>query len=287
MVANRAELQALLKDYWVGKTLGTGARSEIAELKRKSDGQLFAVKFISVANKEDLRVIGHLENEYHVLTALHAQKNEATDVIIRPLEFRKVKRLFKVRAAYLVMERARGRSLAEFRDYALHDVLVIFRQVCLALEHMHRLGYVHADIKPQNILVNGNLKVKLVDFGFAAPIGQQLDAYKGTFGYLAPEQAAGRLTEKTDVFNVGAALYNVLTGQSLPSILPGEHESHGFVPREKVTVTPPDVINAAVPHELAAVILKCVSPDEFERPTVTHLKRYLHGLQLRLEYGAV
>jgi serine/threonine protein kinase len=283
------QLQDALRDYWVGKMLGSGARSQIYEVQRKRDGQPFVAKFVTVRTGDDLRVVGHLENEYRVLAALHAEKTRsgALDAIVRPVEFEKIKGLLKVRGAYLIMERAVGQSLFEHRDYELGAVLGIFRQVCTALEHMHHVGFVHADLKPQNILVDEGLKVKLIDFGFAAPIGMALGSYKGTFGYLAPEQAGGRLTEQTDVFNLGAALYWVLTGQNLPSILPGEHEARGYVPDQQVSITPPSNVNPAVPQELSDMVLRCCLPNEHERPTVRELKQYLHGLQLRLDYGAV
>jgi len=283
------QLQEVLKDYWVGKRLGGGARSEVYEVKRKSDGQPFVAKFVTVRTEDDLRIVGHLENEWRVLTALHAEKMKsgALDLTVRPVDFKKIKGLMKVRCAYLILERAVGRSLFEHRDYDLGAVLAIFRQVCLVLEHMHHVGFVHADLKPQNILVDEALKVKLIDFGFAAPIGAALSSYKGTFGYLAPEQAGGRLSEKTDVFNLGAALYWVLTGQNLPSILPGEHEARGYVPDQQVTITPPSRVNPSVPQELSDMVLRCCLPNEHERPTVRELKQYLHGLHLRLEYGTI
>jgi serine/threonine-protein kinase len=131
------------------------------------------------------------------------------------------------------------------------------------------------------------LDVKLIDFGFAAPIGHKLTSFKGTFGYIAPEQAAGRLSVKTDVFNLGAAMYWVLTGQNIPSIMPGEHERTGFVPDAQVRIPPPSRLNPDVPDELAEMVLKCLAFKEGERPGVTEFKRYLHGLQLRMEHGAV
>lgn len=285
--SDAVQLQDVLKDYWVGKHLGAGARSEVCEIKRKTDGRVFAAKFVSVRTDDDLRVVGHLENEYRVLSALHARTGEGADCIVRPVQFEKVKSFLKLKAAYLVMERAAGRSLHEHRDYDLNSILTIFRQVCLALEHTHAAGYVHADLKPQNILVDEKLKVTLIDFGFAAPAGMELSSYKGTFGYLAPEQAGGRLTEQTDVFNLGAALYWVLTGQNVPSILPGEQEARGFVPDERVTITSPSRLNPKVPKELSDMVVRCCLPNEHERPTVKQLKQYLHGLQLRLEYGAL
>ncbi len=280
-------LQDGLEGYRIGGKLGTGPRSEIDEVRRTRDGELFAVKFIPARTPEDLRVIGHLENEFRVLTALQTGRTEGVHIAVRAIEFKKVKRFFKVRAAYLMMERLTGRPLSENRDYKLDDTLTIFRQVCLGLENAHRAGYVHADLKPQNILVGEYLDVKLIDFGFAAPIGAKLNSFKGTFGYLAPEQAGGRLTEKTDVFNLGAAIYWVLTGRNLPSIMPDKNGKGGFVPDQMINLTPPSQINPKVPVELSDMVLRCCRPNEHERPTVKELKQYLHGLQLRLDYGAV
>lgn len=281
------QLQDLLEDYWVGKRLGTGARSEVFEVKRKRDGYTFAAKFIRVRSAADLRVAGYLENEFKVLEALHNPKRQASEFIIAPVEFRKVKRLFKVRAAYLIMERAEGCSLFERRDYPLEDVLTIFRQACHALQHCHEVGYVHADLKPQQILVDELRMIKVIDFGFAVPIGTKLSASKGTFGYLAPEQAAGRLTAKTDVFNLGAALYWVLTGENLPSLMPGANERAGFVPGQRVNIPAPSRLNPEIPDELSDMVLRCCHPDPHERPSALQLKRYLHGLALRMDYGAV
>ncbi len=281
------ELQELLEDYWVNELLGRGARSAIFAVKRRSDGEESAVKFIAADGAEDLRVIGHLENEWKVLKTLHETPGEGQEIIVTPYEFRKVKRFFRVKGAYLRMEKVDGPSVAEKYDYDLDEVLTIFRQVCLGLEHIHRVGYVHADLKPHNILVTSDLRVRLIDFGFAAPIGEALNSFKGTFGYIAPEQAGGRVTEKTDVFNLGGALYWVLTGENLPSIMPGEHNANGFVPSKHVRIPPPSHINSEVPSELDDMVLACCRFKEYKRPSVHKLKQYLHGLQLRLEYGTV
>lgn len=276
--------QDVLDDYWVGKELGTGARTTIHEIKRKEDGAVFALKFIPVRGEEDLHVIEHLENEYNVLTAIQEQRTTGVGIAVRAIDFQKVRKWFKVKAAYLMMERLVGRALSDYNEYDLAEVLTIFRQVGLGLENTHSAGYVHADLKPQNILVGEHLDVKLIDFGFAAPIGTKLTSYKGTFGYLAPEQAGGRVTGKTDVFNMAAALYWVLTGENVPSIMPGEHERMGFVPGEGVKIPPPSRLNPDVPDELSGMVLKCLEFDPNKRPTVTQVKRYLHGLQLRLDY---
>ncbi len=284
---NHLRPQDVLQGYWLGDKLGVGARTVIYEVKRRDDGRIFAAKVVIVRNEDDKRVLRHLENEYEVLTDIQQQRTSGVHIAVRALEFERIRKWFRTRAAYLIMERLEGRPLSDERDYTLDQVLTIFRQVCLGIENTHKAGYVHADLKPQNILVGEHLDVKLIDFGFAARIGSELSSYKGTFGYLAPEQAGGRVTERTDVFNLGAALYWALTGQNLPSIMPGKHEEIGFVPDEGVPITPPTRLNPEVPRELSDVILRCCEYEPARRPTATELKRYLHGLQLRMEYGAV
>ncbi len=285
--AQAPEIQQYLKDFWVGKQIGAGARSEIYEIKRRTDGVLLAVKFVPVRGPEDVRIVGHLENEYTVLNSIQEARTSGVAIAVRVEEFKKIKRLFKVTAAYLIMERLTGTALAARRDFDLDSLLTIFRQVCLGLEHTHQAGYVHADLKPENILVGEHLDVKIIDFGFAAPVGTQLSGAKGTFGFLAPEQAGGRLTQKTDVFNLGAVVYWALTGQTLPSIMPGQLESVGFVPSDKVIITPPERINHDVPHELSEMVLRCCQARPEDRPTMREFKQYLHGLQLRMEMGTV
>jgi len=283
-----AELAELLKsDYYVGRLLGTGARSEVFQLKHRRDGRVLAAKYIRVATEEDQRVLRHMENEYDVLRLLSETPGEGAKHIVRPVALQKVRKLFRVRGAYLLMEYAKGRSLFEFSDYSIDDVLTIFRQVCLALEHVHHCNHVHADMKPNNVVVDKKLKVKLVDFGFAAPIGKALKGNKGTFGYLAPEQSAGMLSARTDVFNVGAAMYKILTGVPLPSLMPGEHGNHVVLPDSTINLTPLWQMNEDVPPELSDMVVRCCAAEGHKRPTVAELKQYLHGLQLRMQYGTV
>ena len=273
----------ILTDYWLGKEIGRGARSIIYSVKRRRDGKPFAVKFIQVRTPDDMRIVKHLENEFQVLSRLHEKQTEGSRIIVQPVEFKKARKHFKTLAAYLVMEHVTGRSLAGHRDYALEDTMRIFLQVCRALEHLHSVGFVHADLKPDNILVDEGLAVRLIDFGFAAPVGQKLSGFKGTWGYVAPEQAGGRISEKTDVFNLGAALYWVLTGEKVPSLVPHKGDSKGFVPDEKIELTPPSKIRPEIPAELSDLVVRCCSLDEHGRPDVTQVGRFLNDMLLRME----
>jgi len=123
---------------------------------------------------------------------------------------------------FIVMELVPGRTLEERlkRDGALpaNDVLAIARQVCAGLEHAHANGLVHRDLKPGNLIERDDGTVKIADFGIARAVeGTELTeagTVVGTAAYLAPEQAeGGTVTPATDLFALGAVLYELVTGR--------------------------------------------------------------------------
>lgn len=273
-------LKEILPAYWIGEEIGHGARSVVHEVKRKSDGQRFAAKFVPVREDADLEIIRHLENEHEILKALHTEASPGARLIVEPVELLTVRRWFKTQAACHVMEYAPGRTLAEYHDYTLTPTLKIFEQVCVVLAHVHDAGYVHADLKPNNIMVDAGSGVKLIDFGFALPTGTALRGIKGSWGYLAPEQTGGTLNTRTDVFNLGAIMYWVFTGENLPNII-DDSGANGFVPR-KFRLTPPAHLNPDVPADLSDHILRCCEYKASRRPSVTEVRTFLADLLLRL-----
>jgi len=126
-------------------------------------------------------------------------------------------------AAYLVLEYVPGVTLDQFRQShpaAWQELARLLAQVAQAVAAAHELGILHRDIKPQNILVRSDGQAKLIDFGLAelrdawhsSPSGSHL---LGTLPYMAPEQAmdSSRSRPGSDVFSLGAVLYELLTGQ--------------------------------------------------------------------------
>jgi len=276
------DAQSALRGYSVGKPIGKGARSVIYEVTRKEDGERFAAKFVAVRTKADLAVVRHLENEYRVLRLLH-QDEAAAEAIVRAIEFRRVRRLLKVEAAYLILERVEGKSLADLRDRSPRIGVYIFYQVSKALDYIHSRGYVYADLKPHNILLQEKLRVKLIDFGFASPIGSMLRGLKGTWGYLAPEQAGGRLDSSTDVFNLGAVMYWFFAGQQIPAILPSSRGQGGFIAAKRLKLTPPHHINTEIPEALSRLIVRACKGDAAKRPSMQSIVALLHDLELGYE----
>jgi serine/threonine-protein kinase len=98
----------------------------------------------------------------------------------------------------------------------MDEALRIFGEVAKGLQAMHLAGWVHADLKPNNILVTPDGLVKIIDLGQSARIHQAKAKIQGTIDYMAPEQVQRKqLDQRTDVFGLGAALHKLVTGRPI------------------------------------------------------------------------
>jgi serine/threonine-protein kinase len=121
---------------------------------------------------------------------------------------------------YLVMEYVEGSNLSDHLKkmtgpMPFHNAAVIISEVAEALHHAHREGHIHLDIKPSNIMLTQDFKVKLIDFGIAQKISTGSQAMiMGTPPYMSPEQIDGKgLTYASDIFSLGITLYEMVNGQ--------------------------------------------------------------------------
>src|SRR5262249_24078859 len=118
-----------------------------------------------------------------------------------------------------------GRTLDNAPAMSLPQQVQVFVAVASGLVHMHRKGVCHADLKPGNILGSRARDVKIIDFGLAWIKGQQKGRIQGTPEYMAPETATLKpINERTDIYNFGATMYRMVTGQLAPSVI--EEETH-------------------------------------------------------------
>jgi len=248
-----------LGDYEIISCLGYGARSTIYAVSEKKSGQVYALKRVVRKGPEDDRFLEQAETEYAIASQFdHPALRRCIKLIRR-------RRLLKVNELLMLMELVDGTSLDVHRPSSLVTLIQVFIQVAGGLAAMHRLGYVHADIKPNNILVNENLVVKLIDFGQSCTIGTVKQRIQGTPDYIAPEQVGrGPLTAATDVFNFGATMYWCVTDHHIPTLIPKKKEgSDKPASRELI---PPHEINAKIPMPLSRLIVDCVQNRPSHRP---------------------
>src|ERR671927_290829 len=171
---------------------------------------------------------------------------------------------------YISMEYLEGRSLKELilaRGPAPIQVAIDYaRQILAALRVAHRQGLVHRDIKPHNVLVDGEGRLKVTDFGIARAGPSQMTeegSIIGTAQYLSPEQAQGApVTPASDLYSVGIVLYELLTGKVPFS---GETPVEFAMKHLSKTPEPPSRLRPEVPRDLDFVVMRALGKNPSER----------------------
>lgn len=239
--------------------LGSGARSTIWRLRDTKTGKFCALKRVFRNAGDDDRYFNQANNEFQVAANLDHP------AIRKYYRIRKVRSMLKLQELHLFMELCPGSSCQNDRPTDIRQTTRIFLAVAEALMHMHSRWFVHADIKPNNIIAADDGTVKIIDFGQSCPIGTVKERIQGTPDFIAPEQVYRRpLDGRTDVFNFGAAMYWTLTGRAIPTILP--KKSAGIQLLDHMHVKPPEELNEDVPTSLSRLVLDCIEPNPTRRP---------------------
>ncbi len=185
---------------------------------------------------------------------------------------------------YLVAEYLRGCTLAHLLDAMRplpeKDVLRIASLICEALQHMHERGVVHRDLKPGNIMVCRDRSIRIMDFGIASAAGARkitlhgLTATMGTPEYMSPEQVKNERTdERSDVYCLGAVLYEMLTG-----VVPFQDESCWVSMNNRVTGDPIALrnVNPNVSRQAEEIVLHAMQRNPADRyQTIAEFKAEL------------
>jgi eukaryotic-like serine/threonine-protein kinase len=248
--------------YSVYDRLGTGARSTIWLVVNQTTGQRFALKRVVRRSAQDDRFIEQALADYDVSSRVNHP------VLRRSFELRRLRRFIQIREIHMIMEFVDGRTLEQTGPPPMYELLTLFLRVAQGIEALHRLGYVHTDLKPNNILTTDAGEVKVIDFGQSCPIGHVKARIQGTPDYIAPEQVEKGvpLTQRTDVFNLGATLYWALTGRNYPTVMPSRKRVGGIDlvgPREAPS---PEEVNPQVPVALSRLVMDCCRENPKDRP---------------------
>jgi eukaryotic-like serine/threonine-protein kinase len=243
--------------YEVLESLGTGATSRVDKARDTVIGRTVALKTL-------LRGFGSRDLQQQFL-------REAQ--IIGGLSHPNIVALFDVGtnsegAPYFVMEYVEGKTLESFFDggpLPIARAAVWAGDLASALGQAHRVNVIHGDVKPANILVTLDEKVKLGDFGIARLSTQVSGSgnLMGTPAYLSPEQILGNVQDsRSDLFSLGIVLYQMSTGQR-----PFDGDSVEAVCAQIISSAPlpPSHHNPSLPAEFDHVVMRCLSKNPDER----------------------
>jgi serine/threonine-protein kinase len=173
------------------------------------------------------------------------------------------------RVAFIAMEFVKGKELREFFEanerFALKDVERLMGEILDALAHAHANGVVHRDMKPANLIVLADGKVKVADFGIARVEKSELTqvgTVMGTPAYMSPEQFMGQPVDgRSDIFSCGVILYQFLTGEK-PFTGNSTTIMYKVLHEEPLA---PSLLNVALPAAFDAVVKKAMAKNPDER----------------------
>jgi serine/threonine-protein kinase len=272
MAVDRLELS----DFTVIKKLGTGARSTIFLALDKETGDTVALKRSVYEKPEDSRIFEQMINEYKVSQAINHPYLRKCHKLI------KIRRALKVKELLLSMEMFEGETLEKSKSLSLGDVLLVFRMVADGLGAMHQQGYIHCDIKPNNILISEPGAIKIIDLGQGCKIGTVKPRIQGTPDYIAPEQVKRKhLDQRTDVFNLGATMYWAMTGKNVPTLIPQPHDISAMLNSRKF-LSPHEMFRR-IPIGVSNLVMDCVKEEPERRPNsmtdvISRLDLLIHSI---------
>jgi formylglycine-generating enzyme required for sulfatase activity len=290
-LARHADLRDLLELMLAERAAGPAAKAAdggrqqlgdfriLREIGRGGMGVVYSALQLSLEREVALKVLpAHLTLQP---TAVARFKREA--LTAARLEHPGIVKVFAVGSEgdthYFAMERIDGQSLdrlsESLRGDAPIDLLTVRRLVAVladvadALEHAHRAGVVHRDVKPSNVMLRLDGTPVLTDFGLAReetlPSMTASGSLAGTPYYVSPEQASGKpglIDHRSDVFSLGVTLYEVLTHRRPFDAPTSQEVLHRILTRAPVD---PRRLNPALPSDLAAIVLKALEKDREHR----------------------
>ena len=244
-------------------------------------GTVVAVKVLRAEYMHDPDLVNRFKNESKAISLLHHPN------IVKVYDVSVTDRL-----QYIVMEYVNGMTLRQYLNerggrLTSRETVHFISQILQALDHAHRNGVVHRDVKPQNIMLLASGQLRMMDFGIAriSRAENQLLAGKamGSVHYISPEQARGEVTgPQSDIYSVGVMMYEMLSGR-LP--FDGDNPVSIAIQHFSAVPLPPRELNPEIPEALEQICLKAMACDRNKRYStademLADLEAALEGMDL-------
>jgi serine/threonine protein kinase/tetratricopeptide (TPR) repeat protein len=277
-------LHTPVRELTTGSTFA-GRYQVIEELGHGGMGRVYKVHDTEIKEKVALKLLRPeitLDKD-----AVERFSNELK--LARKISHRNVCRMFDLGRAegttFITMEFVPGEDLKSFIHRSKHlsiaTAISIAKHVCEGLEEAHRLGVIHRDLKPGNIMIDKDGDAKIMDFGIARSLSGRgitgAGVMIGTPEYMSPEQVEGKeVDQQSDIYSLGIILFEMVTGR-----LPFAGDTPLSVAHKQKYEAPedPKKMNAQVSDDLARVILKCLAKDGD--------KRFQSAAELGTELGRI
>lgn len=270
--------------YEIHELIGVGGMAVVYRAYDIIDDRTVAIKILKdefIGNDEFIR---RFKNESKAIAVL------SHDNIVKVYDVS-----FGDKIQYIVMEYIDGITLKEYlthqKEIKWKEAIHFTTQILAALDHAHKKGIIHRDVKPQNIILLQDGTIKVTDFGIArfsrSETRTMTDKAIGSVHYIAPEQARGDVTdEKADIYSVGVMLYEMLTGE-----LPFEADNAVSVAIMQLQTQPrlPRDINPEIPEGLEEITMKAMQKDPQNRyqsaaDMLNDIERFKNNPSIKFEY---
>ncbi len=257
------------KRYEVLSKIGAGGMADVYKGKDTMLNRYIAIKVLKKEYREDDNFVRKFRSEARAAAGL------GNPNIVNVYDAGEDRGLY-----YMVMELVEGITLKEYikrKGRLSHkEIISIAIQMCTGIGAAHAANIIHRDIKPQNIIISKDGKVKIMDFGIAKATTSHTVSSNamGSVHYTSPEQARGGFSDaKSDIYSIGITLFEMATGR-----LPFEGDSTVSIAIKHLQeeITPPSEFVEDIPYSLEQIILKCTQKNGERRyPNTDELIRDL------------
>ena len=246
--------------YHIIEELGRGGMGRVYKVFDKEIKEKMALKLLRPEIAADEKMIERFRNELK-FTRKITHKN-----ICRMYDFNKEDETMYITMEYVSGEDLKS-SLTRMGPLSAGKTVFLAKQICEGLAEAHKLGVVHRDLKPQNIMIDRGGNIRIMDFGIARSVQAKgvtaTGMIIGTPEYMAPEQVEGKdVDQRSDIYSLGVILFELLTG-TVP--FEGDTPITVAIKHLREDAPEPKTINANIPDDMNKVVLKCLEKDRTKR----------------------